>query len=426
MNTPELPARRTLPPDVRERMRRKVVGGLPETADEADVDVGGTAVDGVRIVVDPVEHRRHRRGPLAAAAAAVLLVGAGAVAVQTFPGSPVLVATATPTLTPADGFAAPLEAAVVPTLPQDLDACGLGGLQATTVRAPGRRLLITPDEEYCEVTYTTVARADTAPYAGLFLGTQKVLWKSPSGVVLVKPVPGSVPSGTVARPGSPITTILVDDDHYLMIPRGPEMTAETTWEEPRYEVPELHRITLPVAARVRDRFPNDSQNPADPRNTLARCLDVAMRDRVDGMTTGGEWTHGGIAGTDTSTGLLAMRGPDGASAYCSVDKYQAKGVHRAPHSTGDISSHSFRVVVRWVGDTRGPDGPVGRIAGTVRDDVARVEFWHAQQSPRVADVREGTFAVRLPGVTPVDGQLADISARVLGHDGHVLFEGRVG
>lgn len=43
-------------------------------------------------------------------------------------------------------FAAPPEPEVVPTSAQDLDVCGLSGPETVTVRLPGRRLLIAPQD----------------------------------------------------------------------------------------------------------------------------------------------------------------------------------------------------------------------------------------------------------------------------------------
>ncbi|CCH33550.1 hypothetical protein ABZ816_22895 [Actinosynnema sp. NPDC047251] len=442
MTFPELPPRRPLPAEVRERMRRVVVadvlagpeGTATDVRTQADVRTlteGRTqaerrAVDDVRAVDEgPGRPRRRARGPLAAAAGAVLLVGAVAVAVQPFHTAPVDTAQGTPVLPVPDGFAAPIEAEVVPTLPQDLEVCGFGGEQAVTVRVPGRRLLITPQEEYCELTYTTVARSDPSVYDDLYVGRSKVLWRSPTGVVILKPAPGTTPIKAAVVPDMPITAKLVDDDHFLMIPQGQTVTVETNAGDPiKSASTELTLRSIPDAALVHDRFPDGSNDPADPKNVLARCLDVAMRSGAEQVDDSGTWKYAAAAGVGTRSGLVALRGPGAASAYCSVAEYKALSVYTAPDHAGD-PARPFRMVLSQVSKAGGPEGIVLKIGGTVRDEVTRLEFTHRQQSPQSADVRDGTFVALLPDVTSADNLLQDVTAKAFDRDGRVVYEGRV-
>ncbi|MEV0679513.1 hypothetical protein AB0I60_23605 [Actinosynnema sp. NPDC050436] len=418
MTGPELPRRRALPADVRERMRRQVLTGVAEP--------------GVHPVTPPDDHpfprpgghpvgpRRKRRGPLVAAAAAVLLVGVGAVAARHVQGPPTQAggeATAAPR-----GFAAPLQAEFVPTLPEDLDACGVSGGQVATVRMPGRRLLLTPQDQYCELTYTTVARSDPAKYADLVVGGAEVLWRSPSGVVVLRPGPGATSIEVTVGSGMPTTTMPLADGRLVVVPRGASATVGTrSGDEGAARSGELVVRSVPDAAVVRDRFPGGSPDPADPDNVLARCLDVGMRDSVDKIDDSGAWSLGATVRTEAVGGFAALRGPGGATAFCWVDEFRAKSVYTAPDHDGDPAK-PFRAVVLPASDSAGPV-PTGLAGGIVRDGVAGLELQRGGQAPVRAEVRDGTFVAWFPGGSLPEDAPTDTRVRAFDRAGTVVYDG---
>ncbi|MFD0206605.1 MULTISPECIES: hypothetical protein [Saccharothrix] len=384
LTLPDLPPRRPLPPDVRERLRRRVLGG------------GGA------------------RAPLAAAAAAVVLIAGGAIVAQSTQGD--TNAVTPPSTTSTTGPSpdqSPVTAVTPGTTAGDATRCGLGDADVRfTLGLAGRRILVTRDDRFCELTHTTISTSnpevDAVPLAG---GAAAVLWRSGSAV-LVGRVPAGTsrvqlnsgdPTGTGPMPVSlvhdlfvtPYTTTGMSVD--FITPSGPvsagidvaALPTPQVWGAPREELP-----------------------AGDP--DVARCLDQALRDAAGWVGDPLKWRPGALVGPEADARLV-LHDQAGKTAYCEFRQGRPSLVHEESTSPRRGGSFEVRYVTSSQTGPRPDDGYV-LLAGTV--DAARVggiEVTAPRGGTVAATLRDGTFAARLDDQELPDPLLKGFRLRVLDH-----------
>ncbi|MBB5959098.1 hypothetical protein FHS29_005718 [Saccharothrix tamanrassetensis] len=394
MSFPELPPRRTLPPDVRERMRRKIFNRRPAV-----------------------------RAPLAAAAGAALLVAGGFLVPLT--GSDHVDAVDPPTAIPTSRpFAAPDEVREVETTREDTATCGFD--QALfTVRMPGRRLLVAPAERFCELTYTTTSTS-TGVTGVTFMDARYAAWRSPTGVVA-----GRVPPGTALfrakdnDSGRPQPATLVGNGYFVMLTAADSVTVELSFSDgsPTWSDP-VDLRSMPVGAHTEDRFTGDEADASGPEIVLARCLDRALRDSVPHVRDTAQWQLGASVGTDTETGIAVLRGPAGHTAYCVISVFKPTEVN-PPMPVGN-DDNAFTLSARAVTKTDSVRGIVTRLAGVVREDVVRMDLVDPGGHVRPVEVQRNTFATRVTNLASLEAaSLAGVRLRAFDKKGALLYEAPV-
>ncbi|MEV1120589.1 hypothetical protein AB0I91_36545 [Actinosynnema sp. NPDC049800] len=381
-----LPPRRPLPPDVRKRLRRRVVGG--------------GAV----------------RAPLAAAAAVVILAAGGAIIAQSTGGDDRTAVTPPSTTSSAAGSQAPPVTGVSPgAATTDAARCGLGDADVRfTLLLAGRRILVTRDDRFCELTHTTISK--NSPAVGpvpLEDGAAAVLWRSGSGVLI-----GRVPAGTghvVLDSGDPtgagpVPVSLVEDlfvTPYTTVGLSARFTTASSVVFAGIDV-----VALPTAevwAAPREELP-----PGDP--DVARCLDRALLDAARWVGDPLKWRPGAVSG-QAADARLVLHDQAGKTALCEFSLGRPLLVHEEDPAPRRGESFAIRhVTSRETGPGPG-DGHV-LLAGTV--DAARVgglEITDPRGRTVAATLRDGTFIARLDQrhLTATDALLDGFRVRVLDH-----------
>ncbi|WP_158852316.1 hypothetical protein [Saccharothrix deserti] len=395
MTVPNLPPRRPLPPDVRERMRRRVVGA--------------GAV----------------RAPLAAAAAVAVLAAGGAIVAQSTQGDDTIaVAPPSSTTSPRPG-SSPNDVSIIAVSSgaseEDAARCGFPppGVRFTMGLA-GRRILVTGDDRLCELTHTTTSHnrpeAGTVPLAG---GAASLLWRTGSGVLV-----GRVPAGTstvrvsITLPNGggvmPMRVSQVQD--LFVIPHSAERmsvafgtpSGQVTGGE--IDIPALPRPD--VWSRTREDLP-----PGDP--VVARCLDLTMRDGVDWVGDPLTWRPGAFTGPAVSA-WLAIHDQAGRVAFCHVYHGEASTA-----TIGDTSPQDGALVKVRHSTGRG-DGPTSAqvfLGGTVdAAKVGAVEITDLRGQTVPAVLAAGTFVARLDNQPPLDARdlTKGFQVRVFDHENRVI------
>jgi hypothetical protein len=387
MSVQSLPPRRPLPPDVRERMRRRVLS------------------------------RGAVRSPLAAAAAVAVLVAGGAIIAQSTQGDTIAVSPPT-TTSPATGSPLP-DTPVTSVSPgattTDAARCGLGDADVRfTLGLAGRRILVTRDDRFCELTHTTISNnnPEVGPvaFAG---GAATVLWHSGSGVLIGRAPAGSsgvrLESGDSTGTG-PMPVSLVED-LFVTPYTTPGMSAHfTTPSGPVAAGIDVVALpTVQVWAAPREELP-----PGDP--DVARCLDRALRDSARWVGDPLKWRPGANSG-QAPDARLVLHDQAGKTAYCGILLGRPYLVQEESGSPQGGESFEVRYVA---GGETGPgpgDGYV-LLGGTV--DAARVggiEITDPQGRTVAATLRDGTFIARLGQrhLTATDALLEGFRVRVLDH-----------
>ncbi len=181
-----VPAHRELPDDVRERMRDRVMRGRRD--------------------------RSSRRGPLLVAAAVVLLAAGGVVVARSVGGEHPPAAGWTPV--PADSVTT--EA----TTDEDLARCGVDWRPDYTVVMRGRRIVVSPVNEFCELTYASVRTS--AKKDPVVVGDGVVLWQTPGHLTIGKAPAGSTSvkfsdtEGTVVAGALDAVVALLPDGRFVV------------------------------------------------------------------------------------------------------------------------------------------------------------------------------------------------------------------
>ncbi|MEU4767176.1 hypothetical protein AB0H12_28365 [Actinosynnema sp. NPDC023794] len=381
-----LPPRRPLPPDVRKRLRRRVVGG--------------GAV----------------RAPLAAAAAVVVLAAGGAVIARSTGGDDRTAVTPPSTTSSAAGSQPPPVTGVSPgATTTDAARCGLGDADVRfTLLLAGRRILVTRDDRFCELTHTTIST--NSPAVGpvpLADGAAAVLWRSGSGVLI-----GRVPAGTRhveldsgdPTGTGPVPVSLVEDlfvTPYTMVGLSARFTTPSSAVFAGIDV-----VALPTAevwAAPREELP-----PGDP--DVARCLDRALRDAARWVGDPLRWRPGAISG-HLPDARLVLHDQAGKTAYCEFRLGRPFLVHEENASRQGGEWFEVRYVTSQQTGPGPGDGHV-LLAGTV--DATRVgglEITDPQGRTVPATLGDGTFIARFDQrhLSATDAVLEGFQVRVLDH-----------
>lgn len=385
MSLPELPPRRSLPPDVRERMRRRVLG------------------------------RPHGRAPLAVAAAVAVLVGGLVVARSADRADGPAALPTTPPTSSHRPFSGPDDAQVVPTTAADLSRCGFTAA-LFTVRLNGRRVLAAPGERFCELTHATTSTSTLA--VAVPLGDLEVRWRSPSGVLVGK-VPPDLVRMSARAAVAPLPGVLTDHGFFVARPAPRGTVFELSYRDRPDRAQAVDPAAVPVTAKTADFYPSGVADPA--ANVLDRCLDNGMLDSTQIVSDVVPWQLGAVVAADTDIGLAVLRGPSDNTAYCRVEQYRAVTVDGPMGGVGSRTD-AFQVRALYPRDA-GARGYVLQVAGTLREDVHRVELLGGS-GVRV-EVRDRTFAgvVGLPSLEPQ--ALKGVQLTAYAADGTVLQSGSV-
>ncbi|CAL9399238.1 hypothetical protein SUDANB95_01414 [Actinosynnema sp. ALI-1.44] len=376
MSLPELPPRRSLPPDVRERMRHRVLG------------------------------RSHR--PLAVAAAVAVLVGGLVVARSVERADGPAAFPTTPPTTSHRPFSGPEDAQVVPTTTADLSRCGFT-TALFTVRLNGRRVLAAPGERFCELTHATTSTSTLA--VAVPLGDLEVRWRSPSGVLVGK-VPPDLVRMSARATIAPLPSVLADHGYFVARPSPRGAVLELSYRERPDRTQPVDPAAVPVTAKTVDFYPSGVADPA--ANVLDRCLDHGMLDGTRIVSDVVPWQLGAVVAADTDMGLAVLRGPSGNTAYCHVDQYRAVTVE-GPMSVIGSRTGAFHVRALY---PRNAGRYVLQVGGTLREDVHRVELLGGTDVQ--VELKDRTFAavVGLPSLEPQ--VLKGVRLTVYAADGTVL------
>lgn len=290
----------------------------------------------------------------------------------------------------------------------DAARCGFGSADVrSTLALAGRRLLVTRDDRFCELTHTTVSQAvpevGPVPFAD---GAAAVLWRSGSGVLV-----GRVPAGTSRvrltsgeRTGrAPMPVSLVDD--LFVTPFTDEgMSVEfTTPSGPVTAVLSPRELPGPEWAASREELP-----PGDP--DVARCLDQVLRGGASWVGDPLKWRPGAFSGSGVAA-LLAIHDQAGTSVYC---EFHGGRPHHTYREQASPSQRGTSFEVHYVtGSQAEPAGAHVLLAGTVdAHRVGGVEVTDPQGRTVRAAVRDGTFAVRLDDQPPLHSDPLDQGFRV--------------
>lgn len=397
----QLPPRRVLPPEVKERMRPR----LPRSAS--------------------------RRAPLAAAAVVVLLAAGGVVLTRSAqdrgePLTPPLSSTPTSTSTtpPPD-----MRPRTEPTTADDLVRCAVDGLRARfTLVKPGVRLVVGEDWQFCELTYTRVATSSASPPRLTLAGDadSTVVWQSATGVVVVtapenarevvvaKTAEGSPEPGGVLRDGLAFVWQLQDDTITFVLPDR-QVTATV-------DPIALHSPTHKWY-QARDAFPGGGADPTTAANQAARCVDFGLRQPAhplirepgwDKVGDPGRWRPGARVGggTDSAYGLLVLHDGAGGLGFCELNDGLAASMSWARQEpTGDSPAR--------LAMSMGFSGTL-LVSGPVTPEVGEVELTDQDGQPFEAQVLDGTWAAKMGSHTG-----GKIRMKVLDRAGAVLHEGEL-
>ncbi|QFZ22073.1 hypothetical protein [Saccharothrix syringae] len=394
--TLELPPRRPLPPQVRDRMRRRVLG------------VGGRA-----------RHRLSEVGehlvlPLAAAAVAGVLVAGGLfVALRSShagDSSSVGPPSGAPTFRSGGRLAARTD-----NRPEDADRCGFAVVDVwSTFTLNGRRLVVAGGDRFCELTYTRVSHNRPGVEAVELGQGVLALWRSPTGVLVGRTPAGAVPPGADAPTADPRAAEL-----FVLAPGPARVAFDFTANGQAVRV-EADLDRLPGAEW------SDSVEHLPPGDAVvARCLDRALQDGATWVGDPGRWLPGADVGPAAHRVLLLRGGEE--VVYCQVADDQAVAVHPANRPGTVLLPFSFRYRVDGTVLAQ-PDGGYVVLAGTV--DQARVGALEVADSRGVGgqvSVVAGTFAVWIGG-QPVVGGAPDsgFRVRVRDHRGEVVYQDQLG
>lgn len=361
----ELPPRRQLPPEIKERMR------------------------------PAPPHRRPRgREWMGAAAAAVLIVAGGVFLTQSVRHEP----------TPFAAVSTDLTRCRV-ALHDDQWSVG------NTLELRARKVLVGTDGRLCELTRTRVTTFDTS-------GATAV--RTPSGLVVGRPpVPARSMSAHQHDPAapqadwSPPTVITLDLFVVDADPTKPDNSVlRLDFEGHKVE---LALGDIPVRGTPQDSYPTGVTMDFSP-NILARCLDNAIPQRAaPGIEN--DWEPGALAGRDP--GVLLARNGKGDWGLCEIDK----GVPDA--LTGTIARpapvNGIEVLHRsWVGTT-GTFTIAGLAPAAYQVQLETAEG--ALLAPAMPTVL-GSFALQYQ-VPPAKFPPAGVTIKLLNRLNEVIYTGPV-
>ncbi|GAB3009902.1 hypothetical protein [Saccharothrix stipae] len=377
LTLPDLPPRRPMPPDVRERVRRRVLG------------TGGA------------------RAPLAAAAAAAavaVLAAGGVIFTQSvqFARSELghdTGAVAPPTSPPVTLGAHAVVSVVPKATGDDAARCEFPPADVRfTIGLPGRRILVTGDDRFCEITYTSIthnrAGIGPVPLAG---SAASLLWSSGSGVLIGRKGPGTsrVEAVTGSQVGAVLPVAVSEVEDLFVIPQS------ATWMMLTFTTPsgpadaEISTAKLPDQASWSVR--EDAMPQGDP--AVAQCLDESMRDGESWVGDPQRWRPGAATAADVNA-LLVMHDGTGRTAYCQV--YHGRGSSAVPEDDPPHQGDAMFRLRHTTGFASDPGQSSVLLGGTVdATQVIGLEITDPQGRTAQAVLRDGTFAARLDGQPPL-------------------------
>ncbi|GAA3875046.1 hypothetical protein GCM10022243_45010 [Saccharothrix violaceirubra] len=329
----ELPARRPLPPEVRERMRRTVV------------------------------RRGGARTPVAAAAAVVLLAAGVAIVAQSMQDHDGVSVGGPPTATSTSAAAA---FRVGPPTAADLERCGVDRAEAT-VEVKGRRIVL--GDSPCELTGTTRSvRKPDAPTPRLADGIT-LLWVSPTGVAI-----GTAPRDVVEVTASRGRVTLADDV-WVTDPDIDTIGLTFIRQDGGHTAVDLDRNFHRGWSTTAESFARPGLS--DERKVVERCVDRAVLDGAPWVGDLDRWTL-----ATKGARVTIVRTADGTLLGCSD--------YPGAFPYGRVTPQDERPF-RHLGAEKGTT-PL-RVGGMTREDVAALSYTDPSGNTRQAVVRDGVFEV---------------------------------
>lgn len=376
--TVNLPPRRELPADIKERMR-------PDFAEPP--------------------HRNHNHIPFAVAAGVALLVAGGVAVTQSI----------------TDHDADPARGRLVSPSRLDLDRCRAALADQDwhsneMVVFKGRKVLIGDDARFCELTRTRafVAAKSAAPVQ-LEAGT--ITYRSDKIIAGTPPL-GALKAraretnGTYSRGSNDAVTT---PDFFVAYLPTPIIVSELIFDD--RTVPVSPDATLPIASGSAS-FESGNGDPTTTDNRLARCLEVSAPASLRALEPG--WhpiTSAGFGGD--ARGLIVARQDHAPGQY---------GVcHASSDDSGFFTTHEVTdrpIEVASLGLSVGAERQL--IAGRTRQEARTIELSGGLQSV-TATVVDGFFAADISSMvmtslSPSNDRLP-LTAIVRGQDNSVLHTG---
>ncbi|NKE63375.1 hypothetical protein FXN61_44315 [Lentzea sp. PSKA42] len=376
----DLPPRRELPADVKERMR-------PDFTQ--------------------VEGRRHSRAPLAAAAGVLLLV-AGGVAVTQFVTRPFL-------QEPGHGH----ERVVTPS-GQDLARCRTAlndqNWQSTEMVVFGlRKVLVGKDGRFCELTLSRagVAADDFEPVQ---LEGGSIAYRSEKVVAGVPPFSAHTAKArqsynTHANPGS-FSDGVVTPDFFIIETQSRNSATELVFDERSVRMPRLP--SKPAAGT--DNFESGDTDPWALVNLVDRCSDNAYEAGWSAEHLQG-WKPLLEVGLAEHEGMLIAHREHDKWATCTFTKSSSASVSQLEVSWDE----SDRPIVLG-GRKLGSDYV---LAGRTDHQAKTVEVSDGGNPPVTAEVEDGHFlaTLSLPSTAPVNRERLHLVAR--NAENEIVYEGGI-
>lgn len=383
--TINLPPRRELPAEVKERMR-------PVFADQ----------------------RRRNHTPLAVAAGVALLIAGGAVMTRSGTGDH--------SIDPAGGR-------VTAPSAHDLARCRAAfgdqsWLSAEMVGFEGRKMLIGKDSRFCELTRSQAFVVDQAlapvrMEAGTlsYVSDQFVAGIPPLGAVKTR---AREATGTYSR--SSKDSVTTPDFFVAYLPTKLNVT-ELVFDDRTVPLPQ--GMTLP-RSQATDSFESGNGDPTTNQNRLARCLDASVSTMPAANEPG--WRAVGSGGFDGTgpTGVVVARQDGHPRRYgvCQANSVGSTG--SGNFSTGELGDKPSLVgIINLSGNER------QLIVGQAHLQGRTIELSAPGWPPVTATVAEGLFVAAMPGSMTVNdpstnGQIMRaVTAVVRGEDNSVLYSGQL-
>lgn len=387
--TINLPPRRELPAEVKERMRPVFV-----------------------------DQRRRNHTPLAVAAGVALLIAGGAVMTQSGTGDH--------SIDPAGGR-------VTAPSAHDLARCRAafgdqGWLSAEMVGFDGRKMLIGKDSRFCELTRSQAFVVDQAlkpvrMEAGTlsYLSDQFVAGIPPLGALKTR---AREATGTYSR--SSMDSVTTPDFFVAYLPTKLNVT-ELVFDDRTVPLPQG---MTPPRPRPTDSYESGNGDPTTNQNRLARCLDASVSTAAAANEPG--WRAVGSGGFDGTgpIGVVVARQDGHPRRYgvCQVNSVGSTG--SGNFSTGDLGDKPS-IVVGIVGIVGLSGNERQLVAGRAPLRGRTIELSSAGWPSVTATVAEGLFVAAMPGSMTVNdpstnGQIMRaVTAVVRGEDNSVLYSGQL-
>ncbi|MDX8031535.1 hypothetical protein SK803_15015 [Lentzea sp. BCCO 10_0856] len=374
--TIELPPRRALPADVKDRMRP--------------------------VFTETRTRRNHT--PLAVAAGVTLLIVGGLVVTR-----------------PAADEADPGRERVVAPSSQDVARCRAAiddqGWSSTEMVVFGlRKVLVGEDGRFCEL---TLSRAGVAPpgFQPTRLEAGSVTYRSSNVIAGVPPLGTRTVmarenvAGVPQRSSSGIATT----DFFIVHTSATMLTNELVFDDQAVPV---QRFTSGSEDRITDSFESGDHDPWAPVNVLARCVDNAFNNNSATVDELRGWEPLLAAGLDRRRGMLIAHRGHQESATCAVSEPHQNGLSLIRAAPADPDA-------TLIVDSYRTESEVFLAARTTRS-ARTVEVSASGTTTVTAEVTDGQFLATLnfTGGQPFSLRNVHVVARNAANE--VVFEGSIG